>query len=64
MVILGEDSEFIIDMRYLNKGRFGDIFNQFFEQFEKEVQLIMVVDERRYNVEYIVYYILVLDLIK
>lgn len=64
LVVLGLVFDLVVDLWYLNKGCLGDIFEVFFSVFEMEVEDLVVVDERRYNIEYILKFILVCDLIE
>lgn len=63
IVVLVFDLDFIIDLRYFNKGRLVDIFEVFFDILDYEFEELKVVDERRYGVEYILRFLFVRDLI-
>lgn len=62
--ILSEDSELVLDMRHLNRGRPNDTFTSFFEALIKKVETITAADERRHNVCHISEYISIPDLIR
>lgn len=61
--ILAEDSDMILDLRHLNKGRPNDTFNEFFNILSAKVEELTAVDERRHNVAHFSKYISVKDLI-
>lgn len=63
IVVLVFDLDFIIDLRYFNKGCLVDIFEVFFDILDYEFEELKVVDERRYGVEYILRFLFVRDLI-
>ena len=44
--IIGDDPELVNDLRHLNKGRPGDMFQVFFDALEKKVEAMAAADER------------------
>lgn len=63
IVVLVFDLDFIIDLCYLYKGCLVDIFEVFFDILDYEFEELKVVDEWRYEVEYILRFLFVRDLI-
>lgn len=61
--VLSEDSDLVLDLRHLNKGRPGDTFQQFFDILAAKVEEMSAADERRHNIEHLAKYISIKDLI-
>ncbi|XP_033749002.1 uncharacterized protein LOC117333692 [Pecten maximus] len=62
--LLSEDSDLVLDMRHLNKGRPGDTFQVFYDILAAKVEEMCAADERRHNIEHMSAYISVRDLIE
>ena len=63
-VILGKESNLVVDLRHLNKVRRVETFKVFFDTMETKIYEISVADEHRHGVAHLSNFISLRDLIE